>query len=248
MIKFFRKIRQNLLMENKTGKYFKYAIGEIILVVIGILIALQINNWNEGNKNKSFELKMLNEVKKGLSYDINFLKTNTIYRYQVLDSIVDVATNYVKMKMVFNDTLYNTGFTSRLEYGAVINFNTGPYEAIKSSGIDRITNDSLRNKLINYYDFELPFWKQIIKEYSDKYEEDLELLRSLSLEPEVYSSGNKNYIIRRYPKNLFQLSGFQYFLLKSKRRAIGTKNMANIFIPKMQSVLDLINKEITNYD
>ena len=47
MIKFFRKIRQNLLMENKTGKYLKYAIGEIILVVIGILIALQINNWNE---------------------------------------------------------------------------------------------------------------------------------------------------------------------------------------------------------
>jgi len=47
MIKFFRKIRQNLLMENKTSKYFKYAIGEILLVVIGILIALQINNWNE---------------------------------------------------------------------------------------------------------------------------------------------------------------------------------------------------------
>ena len=47
MIKFFRKIRQNLLMENKTSKYFRYAIGEIVLVVIGILIALQINNWNE---------------------------------------------------------------------------------------------------------------------------------------------------------------------------------------------------------
>jgi len=47
MIKFFRKIRQNLLLENKTAMYFKYAIGEIILVVIGILIALRINNWNE---------------------------------------------------------------------------------------------------------------------------------------------------------------------------------------------------------
>ncbi|NOY48219.1 MAG: hypothetical protein GXO84_08530 [Chlorobi bacterium] len=47
MIKFFRKIRQNLLSEGKTGKYLKYAIGEIILVVIGILIALSINNWNE---------------------------------------------------------------------------------------------------------------------------------------------------------------------------------------------------------
>ena len=52
MIKFFRKIRQNLLMENKTGKYFKYAIGEILLVVIGILIALSINNWNELRKAK----------------------------------------------------------------------------------------------------------------------------------------------------------------------------------------------------
>ena len=47
MIKFFRKIRQNLITENKTGKYFKYAIGEILLVVIGILIAIQLNNLNE---------------------------------------------------------------------------------------------------------------------------------------------------------------------------------------------------------
>jgi len=64
MIKFFRHIRKSLLMENKTSKYFKYAIGEIVLVVIGILIALQINNWNEESKNKTFELKMLSEVKK----------------------------------------------------------------------------------------------------------------------------------------------------------------------------------------
>ena len=51
MIKFFRKIRQNLLSEDKTVKYLKYAIGEIMLVVIGIVIALQINNWNENRKN-----------------------------------------------------------------------------------------------------------------------------------------------------------------------------------------------------
>ena len=56
MIKFFRKIRYNLMKHNKTGKYFKYAIGEIVLVVIGILIALSINNWNEQRKNNSYEL------------------------------------------------------------------------------------------------------------------------------------------------------------------------------------------------
>ena len=53
MIKFFRHIRQSLIMENKTGKYLKYAIGEIVLVVIGILIALQINNWNENRKSNN---------------------------------------------------------------------------------------------------------------------------------------------------------------------------------------------------
>ena len=56
MIKLFRNIRKNLLAEGKTTKYFKYAIGEIILVVIGILIALQINNWNE-TKQASSKLK-----------------------------------------------------------------------------------------------------------------------------------------------------------------------------------------------
>ncbi|MDT0622672.1 DUF6090 family protein [Croceitalea vernalis] len=62
MIKFFRKIRQNLLLENKTGKYLKYAIGEILLVVIGILLALQINNWNERRKLKINDLQLCKEL------------------------------------------------------------------------------------------------------------------------------------------------------------------------------------------
>ena len=62
MIKFFRHIRKSLLMENKTSKYFKYAIGEIILVVIGILIALQINTWNENRKEKLEENAILQNL------------------------------------------------------------------------------------------------------------------------------------------------------------------------------------------
>ena len=62
MIKFFRKIKQNLLAEGKTGKYLKYAIGEIILVVIGILIALQINNWNENRKLRNQEKELLTQL------------------------------------------------------------------------------------------------------------------------------------------------------------------------------------------
>ena len=76
MIKFFRKIRQNLILQNKTGKYFKYAVGEIVLVVIGILIALSINNWNENQKNKSLENTYLERLEEETKWNIKQLEYN----------------------------------------------------------------------------------------------------------------------------------------------------------------------------
>ena len=69
MIKFFRHIRLNLINQNKTSKYFKYAIGEIVLVVIGILIALQINNWNENQKSKRLTESYLKDIRQDLISD-----------------------------------------------------------------------------------------------------------------------------------------------------------------------------------
>ncbi|PWI31325.1 hypothetical protein DI383_01250 [Flavobacteriaceae bacterium LYZ1037] len=74
MIKFFRKIRQNLIIENRTSKYFKYAIGEIVLVVIGILIALQINTWNENRKHALAEKEFFKSITKDLNQDLIFIK------------------------------------------------------------------------------------------------------------------------------------------------------------------------------
>ncbi|MDG5493027.1 hypothetical protein [Psychroserpens sp. SPM9] len=86
MIKFFRKIRQNLLSEGKTGKpasrtgrYLKYAIGEVILVVIGILIALQINNWNEERKAKIFEKELYGRILVDLQIDENRINEHIVY-------------------------------------------------------------------------------------------------------------------------------------------------------------------------
>ena len=69
MIKFFRKIRYNLMEAGKIGKYFKYAIGEIVLVVIGILIALSINNWNEQRKTRLLEDSYNQSIKRDLIND-----------------------------------------------------------------------------------------------------------------------------------------------------------------------------------
>jgi len=85
MIKFFRTIRQNLLMENKPGKYLKYAIGEIILVVIGILIALQINNWNESNK-----------IDKSIASHLEILRQNLIEDQTQLQSLKENMTENIK--------------------------------------------------------------------------------------------------------------------------------------------------------
>jgi len=85
-------------MENKTGKYFKYAVGEIILVVIGILIALQINNWNESRKNGIIEKEYLEGIKADLKTDLDFvdyflpLYQSRMQKYARLDSLVKVRS------------------------------------------------------------------------------------------------------------------------------------------------------------
>ena len=112
MIKFFRKIRQNLLSEGKTGKYLKYAIGEIILVVIGILIALSINNWNENRKNSIEEKAILENLLENLNLskiqseqlisEENQLKQNLI---QILG--VDSNDNKVNAKTIGDSIFKN---------------------------------------------------------------------------------------------------------------------------------------------
>ena len=93
MVKFFRHIRKSLLMENKPGKpafaagrYIKYAIGEIILVVIGILIALSINNWNEQRKYKNLEISMLTEIQSSLTESLS-----------EINSMIVINKNHVKI-------------------------------------------------------------------------------------------------------------------------------------------------------
>ena len=77
MFKFFRRIRQNLLAENKIRKYLAYATGEVVLVVIGILIALQLNNFNEERKLRIQEKELLNSLQDELQYNLSRNQTST---------------------------------------------------------------------------------------------------------------------------------------------------------------------------
>lgn len=94
MIKFFRKIRYDLMGKNKTGKYFKYAIGEIVLVVIGILIALQINNWNIDRKDKIKSYSYLQR----LNEDLEIILVD-------LDNSIKGTENNLKNSILVKDAL-----------------------------------------------------------------------------------------------------------------------------------------------
>ena len=100
MIKFFRQIRYNLMQTGKTGKYFKYAIGEILLVVIGILIALQINNWNEGRKTQSQEQVILEVLHTDFNHNLNAFNTAVSVHRRTLNAC-DIIIRNMKSTMKY---------------------------------------------------------------------------------------------------------------------------------------------------
>jgi len=151
MIKFFRKIRQNLLAEGKTGMYFKYAIGEIILLVIGILVALQVNNWNETGKNEREQIVFLNNLKNDLNNDLAQLDQILKFQSEKLKTINElkdkllISTDFEKIEQLFA----KTQTTSNSTYFP----NTGSYTTAVSSGkIASLNPSSLKIAITNLYE------------------------------------------------------------------------------------------------
>jgi len=150
MIKFFRHIRKSLLMENKTSKYFKYAIGEVLLVVIGILIALQVNNWNENRKLDQVELTVLKELKNDLLYSYSELDTINKYNQTFLDDYKLIKTFIDEDRS--HEPVLDSAFNS-LDIWEDPYLPTMAYELLKNKGIDLIKNDSLKRHIAKVYDF-----------------------------------------------------------------------------------------------
>ena len=154
MIKFFRHIRQTLIMENKTSKYLKYALGEIVLVVIGILIALQINNWNIKRLDHDKQYKYLIEIKNNLNSDV--LKIEEVLDFnQTKDTLI---TESIKMLDVKKTIPGPQIFGSQLDIlGSYDKFrpnDLGFKNLISADNISLIENDSLRKLLLEYYSFD----------------------------------------------------------------------------------------------
>lgn len=148
MIKFFRAIRRGLLSENKFSKYLLYAIGEIILVVIGILIALQINNANESRKQRAKEVQFLKNLKSDLIFEETELDRFTEIRERMVSS-AQIALQHFNGKPIdnlqeFNFHTFNVGVWQEFQRN-----NNTFLELVNSGNLTIISNDSIKNGLLN---------------------------------------------------------------------------------------------------
>lgn len=155
MIKFFRRIRQKLLSENRFNKYLLYAIGEIVLVVVGILIALQINNWNEKSNNLDLANNYISNLIEELNIQIATLDDIYISRFDRKLKGLESAKSYFEEPFVIKDTL---SFLNDISFGAVgsygiENFNRNVFESLISTGVISHIEPSLRNKILDHYEY-----------------------------------------------------------------------------------------------
>jgi hypothetical protein len=174
MIKLFRKIRYDLMEKNKTGKYFKYAIGEIVLVVIGILIALSINNLNETQKQKETTNSIYSIVKEDLNNDISeidsFLKYFDEVRKPSFKTVLE--TNLTK-----EDWLKNPQYISVIGGYEDFSINQRGFELLKNqSNLILNTKQNLASEINLFYNQHIVEIDVAIRELSH---ENVELNKNL---------------------------------------------------------------------
>lgn len=149
MIKFFRKIRQNLLSENKFSKYLIYAIGEILLVVIGIIIAVQIGNWNQSVKNKELLQISLENLREDLEIQKEIIDGQLAHESEMIakaDSILKFMQKPIPSPSDIEPLLFD--LTTRRTFVA----NKATFNNLESTGnIVLIKDKVLKNELIRYY-------------------------------------------------------------------------------------------------
>jgi len=215
MINFFRKIRKRLADDNKPLKYLRYAIGEIVLVVIGILIALQINNWNEDrkeqNKTNAYLVMLSDEIKANLWLLDRSRKMAEEHRDYNLNSLL--VFNSDSAKTIDLDEFYVLT-TSKGPFGKMELIRSSFDDLINSGALENVRDSTLRNQIFRIessfnryekgYNAVWSVWEQQIRPYHLEHLNESKLVTGFRKMPEIHFETDTDAFIhnRKYANML----------------------------------------------
>lgn len=249
MLTFLRRIRKSLIESGSARKYLLYAIGEIALVVIGILIALSINNWNEWGKDRDKEKKVLIELKKSLERNCDEMKKDAIRREEWNRSS-DIIISVLQGDSNYSDSL-NIHFQDARKPGTNLSLSSAGYEGLKNAGFDIIRPDVLRNGIIELFEVSQ---KKLIEEmeYFESFQPDRQkyLDQTFMYEDDKFNAQHP-FAVPIKPHNFNSLKKDITFLsmiksVKVQRNVIGTILIQNL--NESQKVLQLIEDELDDLE
>ena len=237
MIKFFRNIRKRLLDENKTGKYVKYAVGEIFLVVIGILIALQINTWNENRKARGIEIETLKELRSDLKqslFDIEgdqqyfrFSKRNTEH---ILENFKNKGSNRDSLNFYF----------AQMYPFSTFSINSTTFDNLRQSGTNAVANDSIRVKLSDFYTHSINLYKEYEQRLVVAHDQDYITPMKMS---EFRTYSRDSLVLKNYD-SFFDNSFHQQVLNKSIFIFENIIGYQTLLIKDLKELIGQIDKEV----
>ena len=235
MSKLFRKIRQRLIAEGRLKRYLLYAVGEIILVVVGILIALQINNWNELRKQSKVEIEILEGIREDLLRDTIDLNYNIdAYRsFMEIDSLaIDYFTNPRPPDPEIIQILY-----SYLKFSVTLVLHDTHFNQARQRGLSIISNAGLREQINRLYEFDYEALKLVENDMPQNFRYDSLLANRFEQLFYLNEQGVVAISAEKYQK-IIQDRHIGFILME--HRNIYTYMVQDFYLPTLQKVENLI--------
>lgn len=231
--------------QNKTGRYLKYAIGEIILVVIGILIALQFNNWNQERNNRQKEVSYMLEIKSSLQEDSKIIQDILKFNKEKIKTVQAFMSIFSsKLTNPERFEIINTNSYSFTQYEFFVPKATTWNNLIASENIDLLKNTSIRRHLMEYYSFDYSgsvqerikiMNRKVIDENFPKFFTKEYALKNLNIETDLPSESE--FDLHKNQVFISDLYGIQYLI-----------NLQNEFLKatddNIQEIIKLIDTKI----
>lgn len=166
MALFFKHIRQKLLIKKKFAKYLLYATGEVLIVIIGILVAVQVNNRNEEQRDKAIEITILKTIKGDIERDLINLQWDIGAHKDAMASS-RIIQDHLENNRHYNDSLPYHFITSLI--ATYWMYNSGGIQSLKSLGVNTVTNQKLRSEIIQLYDYRYDYMRYLTTHLNNSY-------------------------------------------------------------------------------